>query len=550
MLKDETQSNEEVELRTAIERVLSSTSGKKLVIAGPGTGKTTLFKQLLELAPGDADQRIVLTFINNLRDNLEIDLGGLAKVFTLHSYCLRLLHRNPSLRSLLSPNFRVCPELAHIIIEDWKLINQDDTPKFIGEMRALSEENQIPFYLARGEYYDAVDFDDSVYRVYQGLSLNLLVPESYDLVLIDEYQDFNALEAGVIAILADHSPIVIAGDDDQALYSKLRDASWDHIRLLNKTGEYEVFELPYCMRCPEVVVDAVNDVFYKAEELKNLEGRIKKPYKYFPPVKASDSANYPKIDHVTTSVQRKSANYMGRYLAQAISQIPKDEIETSARSGYPAALIIVAEPYRSQIVSHLEDKGFIINTKRNLKSKLSREVGLSILKEDQTSNLGWRIFLDEDAPSFLRDVIVATVSGARSIVDLLPIDYRQRILAEVKKYEPVEEEKAEEEVLVSEEHPIIIVTSFEGAKGLSAQHVYIVGLHNGELPHDMASIKDLEICKFVVALSRTRKKCTLMNTLRFADKWKTPSSFISWIDPKRLEPVKVDKQYWKQQIKD
>ena len=229
MVEDEPISAEEAEFRAAIEAVLQSPSRKKLVIAGPGTGKTKLFKQVLELASGEPDQRIVLTFINNLKDDLEKDLEGLAQVFTLHSYCLGLLHHNPALRGSLSPHFRCCPGLAHLIAEDWKLIIQSDAPLFVGEMRALSEENQIPFYLARGEYYDAVDFDDTVYRAYEGLSSARATPDCYDLVLIDEYQDFNALEAGVIDALAEHSPILIAGDDDQALYSQLRDASWDHI---------------------------------------------------------------------------------------------------------------------------------------------------------------------------------------------------------------------------------------------------------------------------------------------------------------------------------
>jgi superfamily I DNA and RNA helicase len=67
---------DEAELKAAIEAVLSSPSRKKLVIAGPGTGKTTLFKQMLELASGEPDRRIVLTFINNLKDNLADDLAG------------------------------------------------------------------------------------------------------------------------------------------------------------------------------------------------------------------------------------------------------------------------------------------------------------------------------------------------------------------------------------------------------------------------------------------------------------------------------------------
>jgi superfamily I DNA/RNA helicase len=548
MAEDKLQSAEEIELRAAIEAVLSSPSHKKLVIAGPGTGKTTLFKQLLELAAEEPGQRIVLTFINNLKNDLENDLGGLAQVFTLHSYCLGLLHRNPALRGSLSPDFRCCPGLASLIVEDWELIKRSNAPRFVGEMRSLSEENQIPFYLARGEYYDAVDFDDTVYRAYEGLSSGRATPDSYDLVLIDEYQDFNALEAGVIDALAERNPILIAGDDDQALYSQLRDASWDHIRLLSKTGEYAVFMLPFCMRCPKVVVDAVNDVLTKAEELDKLEGRIGKPYKHFPPAKGADSAKYPKIAHVETSVQRQNANYMGRYLAHVIAQIPADEIEEATRAGYPVALVIVAQPYRDQIVSYLEGAGYVVDTRRDSDSRLNREAGLSILKVDRAANLGWRIVLGADAPSLLRDAVVATAGGTTRLVDLLPDEYRESVLAEVDAYEPTEEVEADAETSSSADVPTVRVTSFEGAKGLSAQHVYIAGLHNGELPRDPASIKDLEICKFVVGLTRTRKKCTLIRTRNFAGNFKSPSSFISWIDRARLEFINVNAQYWKQQV--
>jgi hypothetical protein len=37
--------NEEAELEAAFDAVLLSTASKKLVIAGPGIGKTTLFKR-------------------------------------------------------------------------------------------------------------------------------------------------------------------------------------------------------------------------------------------------------------------------------------------------------------------------------------------------------------------------------------------------------------------------------------------------------------------------------------------------------------------------
>jgi superfamily I DNA/RNA helicase len=239
---------------------------------------------------------------------------------------------------------------------------------------------------------------------------------------------------------------------------------------------------------------------------------------------------------------------MGRYLAHVIAQIPADEIEEATRAGYPVALVIVAQPYRDQIVSYLEGAGYVVDTRRDSDSRLNREAGLSILKVDRAANLGWRIVLGADAPSLLRDAVVATAGGTTRLVDLLPDEYRESVLAEVDAYEPTEEVEADAETSSSADVPTVRVTSFEGAKGLSAQHVYIAGLHNGELPRDPASIKDLEICKFVVGLTRTRKKCTLIRTRNFAGNFKSPSSFISWIDRARLEFINVNAQYWKQQV--
>ncbi|SRR6266487_7072271 len=84
---------EEVELQKIIERVVTSKSAKKLIVAGPGAGKTTLFKTLLKASPGCKEDRLVLTFINSLKDDLENQLSDYASVFTLHGYCLGLLHR-------------------------------------------------------------------------------------------------------------------------------------------------------------------------------------------------------------------------------------------------------------------------------------------------------------------------------------------------------------------------------------------------------------------------------------------------------------------------
>ena len=79
--------NEEAELQEAVRRIVESKSIKKLIVAGPGAGKTTLFKELLKVNSGGRDDRLVLTFINTLKSDLEAQLSDSAKVFTLHGYC-------------------------------------------------------------------------------------------------------------------------------------------------------------------------------------------------------------------------------------------------------------------------------------------------------------------------------------------------------------------------------------------------------------------------------------------------------------------------------
>jgi superfamily I DNA/RNA helicase len=172
------------ELEAAVDKVLASKARKKLVVAGPGAGKTTLFRKLLDGTQGTADQRLVLTFINNLKNDLERSLGDAARVFTLHGYCQHLLHQNDGLRNGLSADFKCYPTidqrrgLVSLIKKDWAWLQESKAPEFVILMRGLAcSAEEDAFYLDRANYYDAVDFDDSVYRTHQQLVSNTsLVP--------------------------------------------------------------------------------------------------------------------------------------------------------------------------------------------------------------------------------------------------------------------------------------------------------------------------------------------------------------------------------------
>jgi DNA helicase-2/ATP-dependent DNA helicase PcrA len=107
--------------------------------------------------------------------------------------------------------------------------------------------------MERADYYDAVDFDDSVYRTYRAVADNETALPKYRLVLIDEFQDFNKMKAALIDLLGKRSPIAIAGDDDQALYSQLRGACSEHIRERHRSGEYELIREAEDFRLADVV---------------------------------------------------------------------------------------------------------------------------------------------------------------------------------------------------------------------------------------------------------------------------------------------------------
>jgi len=68
--------------------VVESSSPRKIVAAGPGAGKTFLFKTICERKSGAI---LVVSFINELINDLKGDLSKFAEVRTLHSFAMKQL---------------------------------------------------------------------------------------------------------------------------------------------------------------------------------------------------------------------------------------------------------------------------------------------------------------------------------------------------------------------------------------------------------------------------------------------------------------------------
>jgi superfamily I DNA/RNA helicase len=388
----------------------------------------------------------------------------------------------------------------------------------------------------------------------------------FPLVVVDEYQDFNRLETSFIDLLATRSPVLIAGDDDQALYS-FKGATPDFIRQLAIGKLYEVFSLPYCSRCPSVVVDAVNGLISHAQAKGLLQGRLAKKFECYMPEKASDSEKYPHIIHARCSVQNKVTPLIGRYVRDRIGEISEEDIAEAVDGGYPTALVIGPGHFTRPVFELLEASGVNVSLKQSNPTQVELADAYRLLAQDDESNLGWRIV------TLLRPTVASDAAVARAIATLtslpalLPDEYKSVHLSNVATVRGVlSGDQVDTEGLAGlatalgvnggeiqeiflgaapkQEDPppgaTVICTTLVGSKGLSAGHVFIVGFNDHHIPAHSDALTDEDVCAFLVALSRTRKQCHLVSCGRFGGKRTEPSLFLRWLAPNAISTIEVN----------
>lgn len=506
------------ESKECLEKILFSDHKNKLVLGGPGTGKTFLFKAIIEKLPRDSDI-LVITFINNLVDDLEKQLSEISdrdiKVRTLHGFCKNFLLNE------IHP-YEYFPELPKIIENDASLLEFNYKEKKANqEFTNLKEGEEVKFYLSRSEYYNSVGHDDTVYKVFSYLCENNEAIPQYSQVIVDEYQDFNLLESGLVELFTQKNMTVIAGDDDQALY-RFKSASPGFIRKLYREKQFKHFFLSFCRRCSSVSVEATNVFIFNAKKRGLLNNRIEKEFKCYWPDKFVDSNSYPLIFLGKFSTD----SVITKFIKEKILSIIKEEkIQPSEKA--EAEFLIVGPPRISHYLKDVNDSlikdrrfgqdSFEIEYKKESK-RLSINEGYEFIRKNLKSNLGWRIVMYKDPvdPSFKKDIeIIHKSLDGNSIIDLLPEEY---INKHREKVDNISFEEAESSGDSSDKKIKIKLTTYLGTKGLSANHVFILGLENGILPKNPNDISDDEVCQFIVLLTRARKSLDLLISKTFDKK--------------------------------
>lgn len=289
-----------------------ATEGPVLVLAGAGSGKTTVLVNRIAYMISEKHIRpwniLAITFTNKaareMKDRIERLLGDTAKdmwIGTFHSVCVRVLRSCIDLLGY-SRDFviydtadtkTVMKECLRELDIDEKSFPVRNVLSIISNakndlMDAATFENvyksDYRMSIIAKIYYryqtklrknNAVDFDDIILNTVKILSENPDVLSKYQdkfrYILVDEYQDTNNSQYLLINLLAQaNRNLCVVGDDDQSIY-KFRGANIGNI--LNFEDDYsdvQKITLDQNYRSTQNILDAANSV------ISNNKGRMGK----------------------------------------------------------------------------------------------------------------------------------------------------------------------------------------------------------------------------------------------------------------------------------
>lgn len=281
--------------------------GPSLVIAGAGSGKTRVltYKIAYLLSQGMKPWNILaLTFTNKAANEMKERIGALVgtdlarrlNMGTFHSVFSRILRVEAATLGY-EPNFTIYDEadsrsLVKTIIKEMQLDDKIYKPASVHSRismaknhlvmpaeyaltRSLVErdrEQRMPemssiysAYCERCRMANAMDFDDLLTNTFALFNehddVRLKYADRFKYILVDEYQDTNAVQQKIVWQLSkEHLRVCAVGDDAQSIYA-FRGANIDNILDFEKifTGSC-TFKLEQNYRSTQRIVQAANSL--------------------------------------------------------------------------------------------------------------------------------------------------------------------------------------------------------------------------------------------------------------------------------------------------
>lgn len=295
------------ELNESQRKAVEYCDGPSLVIAGAGSGKTRVltYKIAYLLSQGMMPWNILaLTFTNKAANEMKqrigalvgIDLARKLNMGTFHSVFSRILRVEAAALGYES-NFTIYDEadsrsLVKAIIKEMQLDDKLYKPASVSSRISMAKnhlvmpseyavtknlierdrEQRMPAmsaiysaYCERCKMANAMDFDDLLTNTFTLFNEHEEIRKKYagrfKYILVDEYQDTNAVQQKIVWQLSkEHLHVCAVGDDAQSIYA-FRGANIDNI--LDFTDQFkgtQLFKLEQNYRSTQRIVQAANSL--------------------------------------------------------------------------------------------------------------------------------------------------------------------------------------------------------------------------------------------------------------------------------------------------
>ena len=292
--------------------------GPIIIIAGAGSGKTkvltTRIAHLMSVHKVDSFNILALTFTNKaaaeMKERVEKILGNTEArnlyIGTFHSVFARILRAEAS-KIGFPNNFTIYDtddsrSVIKAVVNELNLDDKHYKPNVVHNRISAAKnalisasEYQLDNYLQQedaranrpmiGQIYQAysarcfkngaMDYDDLLFKMFELLrdfpEVLYKYQHKFKYVMIDEYQDTNAVQYQIIKLLAAvHENIGVVGDDAQSIYS-FRGATIENILQFQKDyDDVKVVKLEENYRSTKNILNVANQV------IKNNIGQISK----------------------------------------------------------------------------------------------------------------------------------------------------------------------------------------------------------------------------------------------------------------------------------
>lgn len=470
----------------------------KILLAGPGTGKTTKIKEIVR-QHGDGSKVLVLSFtnatVNDLQDSLSEFKISEENCMTLHKFALKFSHSSE----------------RHILL-----------PAEIAIIMQISKQTKIDFNRLT-DHLSCNTFDQMIKDFVEYINSNPLYVSTklsgFDMLIIDEYQDFNPNEQSLIDKLVNHfQETYILGDDDQCIYD-FKDASSEKIISFYSDNNNEIVPHEHiCYRCPDKVVKHSTTLIL---ENKNRVAKTWQPsgkdgdieFQQFRDM--SDIAQTI-IQKIRTIPSDESILILSpvRFVAEPI--IDLFEVNNIKFSNYFSDTIPFELVYKAWLLRSFFGKYKYLNlVLTGYKLLKSRANYYSIIKDHFNKGAN-----NDDFYRILERKLPNVLKSPASLEEMLD----KQEFSELKElFLCADGEDGEEKIenmlreIKSIDSSNIKIMSIHKSKGLGADHVFIIGITEGIMPNSSKGNYSIEAQRrlLYVGITRTKKHCYLYGNIQF-----------------------------------